>query len=292
MQFRSVVHAKGLDSHAACTAAGSEPHSRQASTLVRFLRARGGDCEAAAKMLQGALDWRRDFDIDAKLRAWRPEWDEGASARVRLIKTFTYIAELGPDNEGMTVILHRHSQADLGGLVREVGSEPLLLYMVSMIEGQFEVARARMLKTGNFLTNFIEIHDVGNYGYVGGYLSRGVGAAAFFKTASPVFDNVYPERLRVCFLVRMPLAFTAVWRMFSPMVPPATKNKIRLKGYAASSWIDEMRELIPEDVIPAFLRGDLASDLAKATPWGGYVPKDALHTFEKDASTQPNAGMR
>jgi len=280
--FRDLVRSKGLDYHEACTAAGAEQHSQKAATLLRFMRARPGNIQAALDLLEEALNWRRDFGIDRKLREWRVEWAEGSSVRVRLIKKYTYMGLLGKDREGLPVYVHRHSQGDLGGMVREVGQEPMLLYMVSQIEDQFACAHTRMLKTGRCINNFVEIHDLGRYGHVGSYLPRAFAASSFFKTYAPVFDKVYPERVRVVFLVRMPSAFAVVWRLCSPLVPEATKSKLRLMGFQSSTWQQEMSDLMPRETIPGWLRTDLAEEVARATPWAGIVPKDAIRTFEAE----------
>merc|ERR1712113_118726 len=169
--------------------------------------------------------------------------------------------------------------ADVGGLVREVGEEALLLHMVSMIEDQFEQADRKMMRTGFCVNSFVEIHDTGNYGYVPSYLPRGFQAAPFYKTYAPVFDKVYPERVRVCFLVRAPPAFSVIWRLCLPLLPEATKHKIRLKGFNASSWLEEMEVLLPPKTIPAWLRSDAVELIEQAQPFGGIVPKGALEDF-------------
>lgn len=277
--LRELVEAAGFDTHAACSGPGAAPHSRRAGTLLRFLRARGGDCEAAQALFSEAMAWRRDFGVDAKLRAWRTEWDAGTSARVRFLKQYDYIGYLGKDREGLPVYIHRHSQGDLGGLVRELGDEPLLLHMVRIIEDHLNEAQAYMMRTGKFLCSFVEIHDVGNYGLVPNWLPRGFAAAPFFKSHSPVFDKVYPERVRVCFLCRAPTAFSVIWRLASPLVPEVTKGKIRLKGYSASSWLKEMDDLLPPETIPIWLRDDNPKLLKEAKPWGGLVPRGAFAAF-------------
>lgn len=274
-ELRRLVEA--LDVHSACdTAVGNAPHSQQAGTLLRFLRARRGEPKVAALMLREALDWRRDFSIDDKLRAWRSEWEAGTSTRVKLFREYNYIGLMGCDREGLPVYVYRHSQGDLGGLVRELGDEPVLLHMVRMIEDSFLEARTMMLNTGRFLCSFIEVHDLGNYGLVPNWLPRAFGEFGFMKKFAPVFDKVYPERVRVCFLVRMPAAFSMIWRLASPLVPEATHSKLRLKGYAAASWVKEMEALLPESAVPDWLRSEDPALLLKARPWGGVVPKGAL----------------
>lgn len=279
--FRGVVEAAGLDRHEACASAGATPHSRSASTLLRFLRARQGDANAALKLFVEAMDWRRDFDIDRKLKEWRAEWEEGTTARVQLLKAYDFISEVGKDNLGLPVFVQRHSQGDAGGIVREAGQEALLLHLVSGIEYQLSEAKARMLKTGECVTSFIEIQDVGNYGLVDSWLPRALACVPFYKANAPIFDKVYPERVRICFIIRAPTAFAMIWRLASPMVPEATKGKIRLKGSGAKTWMEEMAAHMPLSSIPPWVQSDDPAELAKAKPWGGVVPKGAIEGFKR-----------
>lgn len=268
-ELRRLVEAMGFDRHEACSVT---PHSRRAGTLLRFLRARLGKIAAAAALLREALDWRQEYDIDRRLKEWRVEWADGCSARVRVLQKYDFMATVGKDREGLPVMLSRHSQADLGGLMREIGDEPLLLRMVSILEDCFAEAQAIMLKTGRFLCSFIEIADTGKYDLVPKYVNRGFGAISFYKKYQSVFEKVYPERIRVCFVVRAPAAFSVIWRLAQPMIPEATKHKIRFKGFASATWVEEMKELMPEQTVPAFLCSDDTELLHHAEPWGGIVP--------------------
>lgn len=281
-EFRRVVASKGLDRHPACD---STPHTRRAATLLRFLRARNGSLKLAAAMLEEAMDWRRDFDVDRRLAAWRSEWNAGVSPRVRLLQEYDYVCLMGRDREGLPVYLHRYSQGDPGGICREIGKDILLLHLVRCMEDCFAESQAHMLRTGTLVTGFIEIHDVGNYKLVGNWMQRALGAVApYTTTIAPVLDKVYPERVRMAFVLRAPPAFAVIWRVVTPLIPPSTKEKIRLKGFRASTWQEEMKAVVPESIIPDWLQVDDAIHFPKARPWAGLVPHGALAKFcELDA---------
>jgi len=270
--FRLAVEGMGLDSHPACA---RTPYSQRAATLLRFLRARQGDSVKARALFAEALDWRRDYDIDRKLKEWRAEWAASSSQRVRLVQAHDFVGNLGRDREGMPVYLYRFSQGDPGGIVREAGEETLLLHMVNALETSFEEAQARMLQTGRLINGFVEVYDVGNYGIVGGYLPRAMAAIGPYSKFAPIFDKVYPERIRLVFLVRAPQAFSIIWRLAQPLVPPATKAKIRLRGFRAATWLEEMEAALPTESIPLWLRIDDPAEFKKAKPFGGFVPNSA-----------------
>jgi len=277
-QLQICVEEQGLGEHPACAKA---PHTRRAATLLRFLRARGGDVPKAVALLREAMDWRQQFEFDQKMEAWRAEREDGNSRRVQVLRKYDYVTVLGADLEGLPVYLHRFSQGDPSGLAREIGEEALLLRLLEGLEDCFEAAQERMLKTGNVLTSFVEVYDMGNYGFVPRWLPRGMAAMGPFRRFAPVFDKVYPERVRVAFILRTPPAFAFVWRLTLPMIPEATRGKIRLKGFQASSWLAEMEALLPKATIPLFLRVDDLDEIYRAEPWGGIVPVGAA---AKDAA--------
>lgn len=270
--FRKAVVEAGLDSHRACA---NTPHSQRPGTLVRYLRARNWNQELSLAMFRDALDWRRDYDLDAKLEAWRAEWKTDSTPRVQLWRKYGYVKCIGLDYDGLPIWLHRMSQCDAGGLVREAGIEAFILFHIAILEDSFARAQERMMKTGKLITNFVEIYDQGDYGHVDGYLRRGWGSWEGYKQMIPILDKVYPERLRVSFLLRCPRIFAVFWRLVEPLLPATTVKKIRIKGYAASSFVEELKEFMAETTIPPFLRSDDKSFLETAEPWGGWVPSGA-----------------
>jgi len=270
--FRKAVADAGLDHHPSCARV---PHSKRPGTLLRYLKARNWNQELSLNMLQEAFDWRRDFGLDEKMEAWRAEWNAQETSRVKIWKKYTYIKKIGLDHDGLPVYIHRTSQCDTGGLVREAGIEAFILFHLHIMEDCFAMAQERMLKTGKLITNFVEIYDQGDYGLVEKYMRRGYQAWEPYKQMIPILDKVYPERVRVAFVVRCPSVFAIFWRLVEPFVPPATVKKIRIKGYASKTFVPEMKEFMPEFSIPQFLRSDDRSLLLAAEPRGGMVPPEA-----------------
>jgi len=275
LELNSLVLKLGLHRHPSNTS--EKPHVQRAATLLRFLRARAGNVEKAAEMLTEALDWRRDFALDQKLSAWRAELAEGQSARAKLLKDFGYIQQLCLDLDGNPVSLQRFSQGDPGGLVREVGSEAFLLYLLDQLESSLELAQQRMMSSGCLFAGFLEVIDVGNYGLVGEWHGRGRSAIGPYCKFAGVFDKLYPERLRVAFIVRAPAAFSLVWKLVLPFIPEATRQKIRIKGHKSSTWKAEMAELVSLEELPRWLKEDDPAAFLEATPAGGIVPVGAGH---------------
>lgn len=259
-----------LQHHPACARV---PHDRRPATLLRFLRARGGAVPLAAEMLREAMDWRRDFGLDEKLRAWTAEWEAGTSPRVKLLKAYDFVRLLGRDREGLPVYLHQFGQGDPVGLAREVGQEVLLLHLIRILECNLHEAQSRMLQTGRLVTSFVEVYDLGNYAQTPNWFQRAVLTVPLYKGFAHIFDRVYPERLRSAFLVRCPRAFSMIWHGVSGMLPDATRRKVHVKGFNASSWLEELGAYLPPTCIPAWLRADDQTNFVEAAKIGGLVPR-------------------
>lgn len=272
IKFRELVKSTGLDSHLACS---KVPHTKRATTLLRFLRARQGNMQKALDLMGRALDWRRDFGIDRRLSEWRSELAAG-TARSRVVLKYWHIDVIGPDRFGLPIFLNRCAVLDAAGLVGEVGTDVLIVHSCLYLEEALEAARLRMLKTGVLINSFVEIHDLGNYGLVPRWLQRAMGSIPMFKKVAPVMDEVYPERVRAAFLLRAPSAFSMVFKLVQPIVPEETKKKIKIYGYPAHAWREELSAAVGESAVPPFLLCDDMAVVKEATPAGGIVPAGAL----------------
>jgi len=276
-----------LDNDIACAVL---PHALRAVTLLRFLRARNGNVQKAAALFRDAMQWRAEFDLDNRLKAWRQEWQECVTPRAKLLKRYNFIALLGKDKWGLPTYICRFGQGDPGGLVREVGADILLLHNLNHLEQQFAAAQELMLSTGTLHHSFVECYDLGNYGFVGSWLQRGLATAKPYARYAKVFDSVYPERVRVALLLRAPRAFSMIWKLMVPLVPEQTLKKIRLmpqrgptggpKGGTREDTdeeiLAELANWLPRATIPVWLETYDLEALKQATPWGGIVPKGAV----------------
>lgn len=261
-----------LDDH---PASAHEPHTQHATTLLRFLRARNMNVELAAALLADALAWRAEFDVDAKLAAWRAEWLEGTSARVKLLRQYDFVKYCGTDRRGCPVYLHLMGQADPVGIARETGQEAVLLHLLRQFEEQTASLRARFLETGRLVPGCVDLYDIGNYAGTPGFLKRGLGMIPLYTGFARVFDRVYPERVGVAFILRAPRLFDVVWRTIYPAIPEATRRKCRLFGPRSAAWLEELGSLVPPESIPSWLRTDDAVTLGDGRSLGGLVPHGA-----------------
>jgi len=260
------------DDHPACV---QEPHSRRATTLLRFLRARGSDTRLAAKLFGDAMRWRSEFEVDRKLAEWKAEWADGESERARLMHEHEYIKLCGSDRNGCPVYVHQMVQGDPVGIAREVGEETVLLHYIWIFEEQTTAMRAQFLKTGRVVPGCVDIYDTGNYAGLPGAVPRALAKVPYYMGFARIFEVVYPERLHVAFVLRAPHFFDVVWRAASSAIPEATRRKCRIfsSRRAASAWREEVGALVPPESVPPWLRTDDAQMFGEAARLGGLVPR-------------------
>jgi len=282
-ELRQLVLKAGLQSHPGCCGAHD---ARRTPTLLRFLRARNHSPKAAFDLLEEAVVWRHEFQLDKKLAAWQEEWIVGISPQARVLGEYNFITKLGVDREGLPVYLSRFSQADPAGIIREIGQELFLVHSLMIMEDNFEKSWQLMLKTGKVQFSFIELYDVGNYGFVPNWLSRAFSMVPVYKGLAKILERYYPERIRIIFMLRAPPAFTHFWRFVGPCVPTDTRKKIKIQGSVSQRVLSELQQHVPPEVIPKWFQTEDIEALRTVRPWGGVVPVGALQTMKSRTVVQ------
>jgi len=263
------------DSHAACV---TEPRSRQAQTLLRFLRARDGNAKKADVMFRDMLDWRISFQVDAKVKAWNAELEEGKSPLVKMFLRYGTDVDMCQDKYDVPVVLMRLGVGDPEGAVREAGAEACLVHSLARLERTHQQLRRAMFATGVVLVGQVQVIDVGDYGEYGtpNWGARMWSAVKLGPAMFKVFDSNYPETVRKVFIVRTGYIAKNMWSLVQPLARPRTRAKIRIFGQNASEWITELRDEIGSaGELQAFLRCDSKEAFASAIPRGGLVPVGA-----------------
>lgn len=258
--------------HAACQ---QRPLHLQPQTLLRFLRGREGHIDLAEKMFRDSLDWRRDFGVDDKVAEWQKELETRRTRRARLVLAYSTDKEICPDRFGVPVWLMRMSVSDPAGMLREVGQEALLVNSLARMEAMHAHLRHSMFQTGRVVRGCVQVIDVGNYGEHGvpNWFKRMWDGFRVGKDAFKIFDLNYPETTRKIFIIRMARITTTIYKMCLPLVPPRTKEKMRIFDWRAAMWTEELSSEVEDAAqLPPFLTCDDTAAFAAAVPRGGLVP--------------------
>lgn len=190
--------------------------------MQRFLRARGGDVQAAAAMLRADIEWRAQHQIPPPLSAFAP----------RLAQRKGYF--IGVAKSGMPVAV-----VNIG---RHSNTEPVdenIAFSIYMLELAIQAMRDGVEKV-------MVLIDFDGFGM------RCIDYP-FLRRAIEILQNNYPERLGLVCLMEAPFVCQAAWRVIRPWLDEETRDKI--KFLSGSDGRRALLELIDAELVPKKLGG-------------------------------------
>lgn len=196
-------------------------------------------------MLLATLAWRREFDLERRLREWRAD----TSPEAERLRASWPCGVHGVDRRGVPVYYARYGHIDLGALVRDAGFERVqaiaLAEQQQLEQGLLVAARA----TGVHPVTFTAVAD-----FDGLQWRRAMRSVRPFLALQKTLDDHFPERLHVGFVARAPRLFSAVFKAVEPFLSADTKAKVRVFGQSADH-VAALSELVEREQIPAFMGG-------------------------------------
>ena len=191
-------------------------------TLYRYLRARKGEVEAAASMLEETIAWRRASGV-AEARVDCPMCCERPG-------THTW-RQIGFDRRAMPVIYSCAKQEPAGTKVQPQDSNMHMLYALE--------EAIKTMEPG--VTQWVWALDMSGFG---------------LKHASPqlplhmnaLFSRHYPELLGTALIINAPRIFSALWSWVERFVDPNTVAKVRFVNGSREAIRPVLEELFPDDL--------------------------------------------
>lgn len=219
--------------------------------LLRFLRARKFDVEAAWAMLSDHLDWRSSTGIDDL-----PEGMSSVGPAAQLFPEMPAIKRCYPhgfhglDRLGRPVYIERLGQLDLQTLLASASAERVAQYFAHELE-RLTTHRllACSLAQGRLVEKTLTVLDLS------GLSMRTISQAAarkMLQAITKVQQNQYPEIMGEMIIVNAPRAFHLAWKFACPMIDANTVSKIRGLQEDPTS---RLLELIEPQMLPRFLGG-------------------------------------
>ena len=228
---------------------------RDASTLLRFLRAREGKVGDAAAMWRDTHAWRRLHipaalaeigafgDARAPLDAQRSDWTwamfrdptQCASARAALaLKHGHAIRAPTLARDGSPVLVWRIGQLDLAGCARERLLDALCLRQVAHMEDGLQASRAisraeRRLVRCRVVVDLRDIRVLKTFAYVNSGL----------KPTMRIGKAYFPEVTASVTIVNAPFGFEGLWKVVSFFLNDRIRAKVCIVG---SDYADALRD--------------------------------------------------
>ncbi|XP_065503888.1 SEC14-like protein 1 [Caloenas nicobarica] len=232
--------------------------------ILRFLRARDFNIDKAREILCQSLTWRKQHQIDYILDTWNPP---------QVLQDYYAGGWHHHDKDGRPLYVLRLGQMDTKGLVRALGEEALLRYVLSINEEGLRRCEENTKVFGRPISSWTCLVDL--EGLNMRHLWR-PGVKALLRIIEVVEAN-YPETLGRLLILRAPRVFPVLWTLVSPFIDDNTRKKFLI--YAGNDYQGPggLLDYIDREIIPDFLGGECMCEV----PEGGLVPKSLYRTAEE-----------
>ncbi|KAG8128988.1 hypothetical protein E2320_015759 [Naja naja] len=232
--------------------------------ILRFLRARDFNIDKAREILCQSLTWRKQHQVDYILDTWNPP---------QVLQDYYAGGWHHHDKDGRPLYVLRLGQMDTKGLVRALGEEALLRYVLSINEEGLRRCKENTKVFGRPISSWTCLVDL--EGLNMRHLWR-PGVKALLRIIEVVEAN-YPETLGRLLILRAPRVFPVLWTLVSPFIDDNTRKKFLI--YAGNDYQGPggLLDYIDKEIIPDFLGGECMCEV----PEGGLVPKSLYRTAEE-----------
>uniref|UniRef100_A0ABI8A0P9 SEC14 like lipid binding 1 n=1 Tax=Felis catus TaxID=9685 RepID=A0ABI8A0P9_FELCA len=211
--------------------------------ILRFLRARDFNIDKAREIMCQSLTWRKQHQVDYILDTWRPP---------QVLQDYYAGGWHHHDKDGRPLYVLRLGQMDTKGLVRALGEEALLRYVLSINEEGLRRCEENTKVFGRPISSWTCLVDL--EGLNMRHLWR-PGVKALLRIIEVVEAN-YPETLGRLLILRAPRVFPVLWTLVSPFIDDNTRRKFLI--YAGNDYQGPggLLDYIDKEIIPDFLSGE------------------------------------
>lgn len=248
------------------------------ASLLRFLRARKFDVEAAKVMFVNCEKWREDFGTNTILTDFHYQ----EKAKVAQFYPQYYHKT---DKDGRPVYIEQLGSVKIHEMYQITTQERMLKNLVWEYEA-FTHYRlpACSRQQGHLVETSCTILDL-----KGISITTATQVYSYIREASNIGQNYYPERMGKFYVINAPFGFSAVFNVIKRFLDPVTVDKIFVLG---SKYQTELLKQVPPQNLPVKFGGKSESEggveLADDGPWRdakyvgpeGMAPRSSAETFQ------------
>lgn len=224
----------------------TSPGAKDAVTMLRFLRARKGSVEEAAKMYRSAMSWREGNGFE---RGFRLNLIDDSLHR-RVDEHWPPTALLGTDRDGDPIYWNRMGLACPNFLSKApksfLGRHEV--YSITRILQGLEERSALDGKARMYMTVVVDCADLG-------LRHLNLKAAPKYQHCVRIMEDNFPEMVKRVYIVRAPRIASAIWNVLSKFFDEGTKNKFQIVD--GSKTFETLSAAIDPKWIPVSLGGRL-----------------------------------
>ncbi|CAH1101405.1 unnamed protein product [Psylliodes chrysocephalus] len=228
--------------------------------LLRWLRARNWNPEAAEKMLRESYMFRKQWEIDSNLLTWDPP---------EILKLYHPSGTSGCDKDGAPVLIIPFQGFDPIGFLNSTPKLDLIKMAGKILETNLKMAA----ETGE--NQLVVIFDMEGFD-IKQYASR--PAAEIAISLIQLYEANYPEILKQCLIINAPRVFSIAFNVVKRFMHGYTLSKIQIFKNEPKKWKPVLLSNISPDNLPEHYGGTLRDPdgnprYTTVIKPGGKIPK-------------------
>ncbi|KAL9648641.1 hypothetical protein ABK040_016272 [Willaertia magna] len=201
---------------------------------VRYLRARDWDFDKSCKLLEGSIKWIEE--IKAERISAKELKEEAASGKLFVYRHL--------DKHDRPIVFMTPGKENTYNHENNIKLVIYNLLRASRIADSVNSEKNKLSQM-TWVCNFA------------GYSLKNAPPIATCKQTVDILGDQFPERLGNALIINPPKVFSWFWKLISPFIPSATKEKIR---FCYSKDLEEQRKFLSEfidlDILPKSIGGN------------------------------------
>lgn len=226
----------------------SDENEHEYLKLLRFLRARKFNVDAAFILLYDDIDWRT-YKVGLDLKYETAESVLNCDVK-KVMKYYPAFIQ-GMDKQCRPVAYRSFGNFKIWKLLEITTFDNLLRFHAWESEQALWMNAKQTRQTGYNIETFVVVVDAAGWSL---NLATHDGYS-FIRGMSAVDSDHYPERLGCCLVINAPVMLSIAWRIVEPFLDSVTKSKIQIMS-SPSEWQPVLFSIVDKDQVPKMYGGN------------------------------------
>nr|XP_037281716.1 SEC14-like protein 2 [Rhipicephalus microplus] len=205
--------------------------------LMRWLRARDLDVAKADDLLRKNLQWREKNKVDTLVERYECH---------PIVKQYFPGGIFNHDRDGSPIYIIPIGSGDFKGMLQCLSKEELVIHVVYMLERLQRERESQSRKLGKLIDKSVFFFDWENFSLRQVYSWQVVD---YIRALVGLYENNYPETLKLGLLVNTPSFFPVFWKLIRPFLSERTAGKIKI--FSKDGWLPTLLEYVDPSQLPA-----------------------------------------
>lgn len=223
--------------------------------LLRFLRAKSFDVDAAMTIFEKHLEFRKERHLDVPTGdcAYSLGSPEHLLPELPSVQSKYPHGFHGMDRSGRPIYIEQIGKMDIQKLFSVTTPERLISYFIHESERQTTHRfTACSLACGRLVESSLLILDLQGLSF---RTVTSTTARKIMKDLAQIQQDQFPELMGKMVIVNAPKVFSVVWSLAKSLLDPKTVEKIEIFAAEPAKYMPRLLELISPENLPCFLGG-------------------------------------